>query len=330
VVFVSEYQKLEKAYKTLYERTAKRSDKMVLKAKAPEAKEKRLKMFLFGPAGQGKTMAAIQFPNAYIIDTEKGTDFYNATIKKSGSVVLQTNNPDEIRDELKALLTEKHGYKTLIIDPITQVYNAIQDKWTKIFEKYAKDTKDKEVQDFGMRYWSKVKSEFKSIQRLILALDMNVIVTSHQKDVYGAGFSKVGVTFDSMKGDDYLFDLIFRLEKIGEKRIAMTVKERADMGKNKFPDNFEWGYDNFLKYYGTEIIEREAKPVLMANAEQIARVKQLTETLNISEEEQNKWFTKTNTETFEEMNSDQIGKIVDFLEKKLAGLAKPEVTKEGK
>jgi hypothetical protein len=313
-----------------YVKAGKRSRKMVLKAKAPKVEEKRLKMFVFGPAGIGKTTAAIQFPNSYVIDTEKGSNWYAPTINKAGSVVLQTNNPDEIRDELKALLTEKHGYKTLIIDPITQVYNAIQDKWTKIFEKYAKDTKDKEVQDFGMRYWSKVKSEFKAIQRLMLALDMNVIITSHQKDVYGPNFSKVGVTFDSMRGDDYLFDLIFRLEKVGNKRMAITVKERADMGKNKFPEQFEWGYENFLKFYGAEIIEREAKPVEMATAEQVARVKKLVETLNVDDEEQNRWFTRANVEKFEEMDGEHIGKVLEFLEKKLAGLTKNEPKKESK
>lgn len=43
-----------------------------LKAIKPEAKEKRLKMFVYGPAGVGKTMGCIQFPHAYIIDTENG------------------------------------------------------------------------------------------------------------------------------------------------------------------------------------------------------------------------------------------------------------------
>jgi flagellar biosynthesis GTPase FlhF len=46
---------------------------MALRAKKPEAVEKRLKLFMYGPAGVGKTTAAIQFPNAYIIDCEKGT-----------------------------------------------------------------------------------------------------------------------------------------------------------------------------------------------------------------------------------------------------------------
>ena len=49
---------------------------MALRAKAPEVKEKRLKLFVYGPAGVGKTVAALQFPNSYLIDTEKGSDFY--------------------------------------------------------------------------------------------------------------------------------------------------------------------------------------------------------------------------------------------------------------
>ena len=75
-------------------------------------------MFVFGPAGVGKTTGVCQFPNAVIVDTERGTDFYSDTINKAGSVVLQTLNPDEIREELHTLLTEKHNFKTLIIDPI--------------------------------------------------------------------------------------------------------------------------------------------------------------------------------------------------------------------
>lgn len=290
---------------------------MTLKAKTPEVKEKRLKLFLYSPAGYGKTTCAIQFPKAYIIDTEKGTDFYADTIKKQGSVVLQTNNPDEVKEELKALLTEKHDFKTLIIDPITQLYNATQEKWTKIFEKHARNDKDREVQDFGMRYWSKVKGEFKSIQRIILALDMNVIVTSHQKDVYGAGFSKVGVTFDSMKGDDYIFDLIFRLDLVKDKRMAFTVKERAEINKCKFPESFEWTYNNFLKFYGEEIIKRDSNPIEMATSGQVEALNKLIETVNIDEQTIMKWLAKADASSFDELTEKQIQKCIDYVEKKL-------------
>ena len=61
-------------------------------------------MFVFGPAGVGKTIASIQFPNAYIIDTEKGTDFYANMINKANSLVLQTHNIDEIKEEVSKVL----------------------------------------------------------------------------------------------------------------------------------------------------------------------------------------------------------------------------------
>jgi len=288
-----------------------------MKGQKPVVKEKRLKMFVFGEAGVGKTLQALQFPQAYIIDTERGTDFYAKTINEKGSLVLQSLNSDEVKEEIRELLTTKHDFRTLIIDPVTQIYNACQEKWTRIFEKYAKTVKDKETQDFGLRYWQKVKADFKGLQRLLLALDMNVIVTAHQKDVYGNNFNKIGVTWDSMRGDDYFFDIIFRIIREGDKRVAITVKERADLGSNRFPERFEWTYENFCKFYGKEIIEKESTPKPMATAKQVTRVKQLVETVKIEDEEIDKWFLKADVDSWEEMTSEQIGKCVAFLEKKL-------------
>lgn len=68
---------------------------------------------VYGPSGVGKTTAAIQFKDAYIIDGERGTDFYSDTINKSNSAVMQTNSVDDIMEELKTLLTTKHNYRTL-------------------------------------------------------------------------------------------------------------------------------------------------------------------------------------------------------------------------
>src|ERR1700744_111691 len=86
----------------------KRSLTMALRARKPEAVTKRLKLFMFGPAGVGKTTAAIQFPNSYIIDCEKGTENYDKLITQSGSGVFQTTDIHEVIAEVKALLTEPH------------------------------------------------------------------------------------------------------------------------------------------------------------------------------------------------------------------------------
>lgn len=292
---------------------------MTLKGKKPEAKEKRLKMFLYGPAGVGKTTAALQFPNSYVIDMEKGTDYYSDSINKSGSAVLQTVSAEDIKTEIRSLLTEKHDYRTLIIDPVTQLYNSLQDKWTRIFEKHSK-ADAAEIQDFGMRYWGRVKAEYKSIQRMLLSLDMNVIITSHQKDVYGAGMQKVGVGPDSMKGDSYVFDMVFRLDNVNGKRIAFTEKERAEIGKNRFPASFEWSYPNFLKFYGQQIIERQADPVAMATKEQVMEVVHLLDVVKVDDETVSDWFTRSDVDSWEEMSGERIQKCIDFLKNKISPL----------
>lgn len=295
---------------------------MALRAKPPEASQKRLKMLVYGPPGVGKTIAALAFQNAYIIDTEKGTDFYADSINKSGSVVFQSNNSDEIKEELKTLLTTKHPYRVLLIDPITQVYNACQEKWTRIFEKHARTEKEATLQDFGPRYWGRVKSEMKAIDRLMMSLDMSVIITSHQKDIYGPGMQKIGVGPDAMKGSEYLFDYVFELKNIDGKRVAVTIKERSEIGQNKFPPEFEWNYEAFRKFYGAEILEKDSTPVKLAAPEQVAKTLKLLEVVNVSQDEREKWLTKAEVDSFDDMTSDQIGKVIAFLEKKLELVSK--------
>ena len=167
------------------------------------------------------------------------------------------------------------------------------------------------------------------LQRLMLALDMNVIVTSHQKDVYGTGFNKIGVTFDSMRGDDYFFDYVFQVERKGIDLIARTIKERAEMGKQKFPDEFIWSYENFKKFYGAEIIEKDAIPVDMATKEQVEKIKKLTEIIKIDDSVIDKWFAKADVTEWEEMNSETIQKCIDALEKKVSELNEKSNDKKG-
>ena len=298
---------------------------MPLKATKPEVKQKRLKLFLFGPPGCRKTTSALQFPKSVLIDMERGSEQYAKTIDKAGSVVLETTNPDEVLSEIKSLLTEKHEYKTLIIDPVTIFYQALQDKWTRIFEQYAKTEKEKAMQDFGMRYWGRVKSEYKSFLRMLMQLDMNLIVTSHQKDIYGPNMQKVGIGPDSMKGDEYVFDYVFRLNVVGDEAVASTKKQRSEpLEPQRFPEQFKWTYMNFLKFYGKDIIEKETTPVLMASKAQVKKIEQLVDVVKISDDDITKWFNKASVDAWGEMTSDQIEKCVKFVTKKLDSLNKPE------
>lgn len=297
-----------------------------LRAVKPDAIIKRLKMFVFGPAAVGKTVAALQFPQSYIIDTERGSEEYTKTISDAGSVLFQSCDPDDIAQEIRALMSEKHEYKTLIIDPITVLYEAIKEKWTKRFSRQALNRGKEdaaEMQDFGPSYWGKVKSEHKNLLRLISKLDMNVIITSHQKDMYaentGNNLKKIGVTFDSDKKDEYFFDIVFRLENRNGVRMALKCKERAEVGQSRFPDEFEWSYANFRKYYG-DSIERVSAPIDFASKEQCAKLKELCETLRITDDEIEKWLSKANAAEFSDMTSEQVTKCIDFCQRKLDNL----------
>ena len=295
---------------------------MVLRAKKPEVVEKRLKMFLFGPPGSRKTTSAIQFPKSVLIDMEKGSENYAKSIDKAGSVVLHTTNPDEVLEEVKALLTEKHDYRTLILDPITIFYESTQEKWTRIFEKYTDNEKNKELQDFGMRYWGRVKSNYKAMLRMLLKLDMNILMTAHQKDIYGPNMSKMGVGPDSMKGDNYFFDNVFQLNVLNDKAIATTIKQRSEpLYPPKFPERFDWSYENFCNFYGKEVIERVAVPVEMASSDQVARLTLLVEGLKVPPETIEKWHTKCDVDSFDQMTSKDITSLVEFCEKKLNELS---------
>lgn len=290
------------------------------RAKTPEPKNKRVKMMVFSAPALGKTTAAINWPKAVIIDMEHGTDNYHETIIKNGSIVLHTTNPDEVRDEIKTLLTEKHDYRTIVIDPVTILYQAIQEKWTRIFSKYADTEKATELQDFGFRYWAKVKSDYKAIMRMLLACDMNVILTAHQKDVYGEGMKKVGFGSDSMKGDEHIFDYVFQLVMDAKgRRTAITKKERSEVGKNKFPSEFEWSYPNFQIYYGKENLERESTPVPLATSEEVIKVKDLLSRVKVEDNWEAECLTKADVDTWEEMTAEKIAKVIKFLNDKLTG-----------
>ena len=280
---------------------------MALRARKPEAVTKRLKLFMFGPAGVGKTTAAIQFPNSYIIDCEKGAENYDKLVSASGSVVFQTTDINEVIQEVKSLLTEKHEFRTLVIDPITTVYNDLLEK-----------CELRVGTDFG-RHFGEANKTMKRLANLIMALDMNVVVTAHAKAEYGQNFSKIGYTFDGWKQLDYWFDLVIELSKKGKKRVARVAKTRLE----QFPDEdvFEWSYDAIRKRYDPSILEREASATRLAAADQIREIKDLLAIVRLPEGTTERWFTKAGVDTWEDMPADVLQKCIEFVRNRLPSSA---------
>jgi hypothetical protein len=283
-----------------------------LKAKKPTTVEKRLKALFYGSAGSGKTTASINFPEVYLIDTEKGAenDSYVKLLEQGGGAILQTSDFDEIIEQIIALSSEKHDYKTLVIDPLTIVYHNLLDK-------AARDRisdKDPDGTAFGGHY-NVVNKKMKQLLTLLTRLDMNVIVTCHAKTEYGTNLSVIGSTFDGYKKLDYLFDLVFEIQKRGKDRVALVKKTRVE----NFPEGevFPFSYSEVATRYGREVLERDAVVEALAMPEEVTELKELIELFHVGHEQLEKWLDKCDANTIEELSQVNIHKIINHLKSKI-------------
>jgi hypothetical protein len=284
----------------------------MLRAKKPELVEKRLKALFYGQSGAGKTTAAIQFPRPYLIDTERGAENkqYVELLEKAGGVIFQTSNFAELKQEVVSLLTEQHEYKTLIIDPLTIIYNDLID---------IAGADETIGTGFG-RHVQHANTQIKSLLNLLLRLDMNVIITSHSKTEYGDKLVKLGETYDCYKKLDYLFDLVFEVQKRGEKRVGVVKKSRLE-AFHEF-DVFPFCYDEIANRYGRDVLERDAVPEILADPAQVAELTRLVDLLKIPTEDTDKWLAKAHAESFADMKGVDVQKCIDYLEKLIKGETK--------
>jgi hypothetical protein len=280
---------------------------MALRGKKPEKVEKRLKALFYGMAGVGKTTAAIQFPKPYLIDTEKGAenDQYVEILKEKGGAIFSTTDFFELIEEVKSLLTTKHDYKTLIIDPLTVLYNTLLEQAEK-----------KVGSEFG-RHYGEANKSVKHLLNLLLRLDMNVIITSHAKNEYGQGMIVLGQTFDCYKKLDYLFDIVFEIQKRGKERVGVVKKTRIE----KFGDGetFPFSYEEIAKRYGKEVLEKTASIEQFSTKGEVIEIKRLIDILKIPEEIYQKWLSKASAESFDEMKSEDIQKCINHLKSQVTG-----------
>lgn len=276
---------------------------MALRGIKPTSVEKRLKLLLFGKAGVGKTTASIQFPSPYLIDTERGAenDQYTKMLNDRGGAYFFTNDPHELIKEVQSLLSEKHSYKTLIIDPLTTIYNDLCDKGMK-----------EKGEEFG-RYKLPADRLTKHLLNLLLRLDMNVIITSHAKGEWANGAPTGKDTFDCYNKLDYLFDLCIEAKLQGPNRVGSVRKTR--IAGFEYQEIFPFSYDEIANRYGREILERNATPQELATPEQVAEIESLLSDRTNAAELKEKWLDKAGAENWAEMPQDAMQKCIEFLKK---------------
>jgi hypothetical protein len=98
----------------------------------------------FGEGGMGKSTLAAMFPKPVFIRTEDGT----ASLAGNDDVMLfpLVSSSQEVLDQIEALATQEHDFKTLVLDSITQLATMIE------HEIVAADPKAKSINQAGGGY----------------------------------------------------------------------------------------------------------------------------------------------------------------------------------
>jgi hypothetical protein len=98
----------------------------------------------FGEGGMGKSTLAAMFPRPVFIRTEDGT----ASLAGNDEVMLfpLVSSSQEVLDQIEALATQEHDFKTVVIDSITQLATLIE------HEIVAADPKAKSINQAGGGY----------------------------------------------------------------------------------------------------------------------------------------------------------------------------------
>lgn len=287
--------------------------KSKLKAIAPqEAEPSKPKILIFGKAGVGKTWTSLDFPSVYYIDTEGGANrqHYTDKLVQSGGAYMGPEHGsldfDTVIEQIQALATEKHPFKTVVVD-----------SFTKLYQTYQAEMADKVGDDFGRDK----KEANKPTRRLIGwlgKLDMNVILIAHEKALWGLDHNKqrteIGVTFDAYEKLDYELDLCMNIIKAGPNRNAKVTKSRL-LG---FEENsiFPWSYKEFADRYGKDVIEKEGKQIILATEQQLKKINALKESVKLKDGEEALWLKKAKAEKWEDVEQEKAQMFIDHINNK--------------
>jgi hypothetical protein len=153
----------------------------------------------------------------------------------------------------------------------------------------------------------------------LMRLDMSVILTAHQKEVWGLNDKGVrevvGVGPDTWEKLPYELDLTINITKAGPRRLGKIGKSRL-IG---FPETetFDFTYEAFADRYGKDVIEADSKPLVLASPDQVAEIRRLLDTVKLPDGQADKWLAAASAETWDEVDADKAEKVIAALKARL-------------
>lgn len=143
----------------------------------PAQEQRRLKMYIYGIHGTGKTVCSLNFPDPAVIDFDSGTDWYLKAFKMKR---LRTTDIDQAIQAIDELIKDPTGVKTVVVDSMTKFWELLQEKHLKRL----RVKKGSPTYTFQPIDYKAIKGDVKSFINKLLALDLNIVATAQSKNVY--------------------------------------------------------------------------------------------------------------------------------------------------
>lgn len=194
-----------------------------------------LKVMIWGESGSGKSRFALSAPAPLVVDLEGSTrlyagefNFWKAEIDKTNQ--LACNSASLVKNIITEILKGEYpDRKTLIIDPVTDLLDCIEDICASQYEKQIGKKVDSLNAVQKTKWYAYRRETSRTILNQLKDVPMNLILIARAKNVWDTVDGKmqpVGLTYDALDIVEYLMDIVIQLEKNGDDIKAIVKKSR--------------------------------------------------------------------------------------------------------
>ena len=167
-----------------------------------------LKLLVYGDPGTEKTRRALSMPGPiYVIDLECGAVNYSDLVSQKDAFYLRTKSHSELflaLEELEMLPAGAVG--TLIIDPISQVWQSLQNGHVQ--RQVIRKKRIAEDVFFDVGTWGKLKRSYGDIMSFLLSAPYHVIMTARGKDKIDEKGAVIEYSYEGERSTSFLANVV--------------------------------------------------------------------------------------------------------------------------
>lgn len=204
-------------------------------AKKATLDDVNLKIMIWGESGSGKSRFALSAPNPIVVDLEGSTrlyanefDFWKAEIDKNNQ--LACNPATLVKNVINEIFNGEYpDRKTLIIDPVTDLLDCIENICATQYEKNIGKKIDTLNAVQKTKWYAYRRDTSRTMLNQLKDVPMNLVLVARAKNMWDTKDGKmqpIGLTYDALEITEYLMDIVIQLEKNGDETKAIVKKSR--------------------------------------------------------------------------------------------------------